>query len=110
MRRWVRARRQGSHDDAASRFAKSIQANSGFSSLYAFHAGALGPAGRINEAKSVARRLLAFSLFARPELVGVLCTGLRLADVPESRVTLSRRGEIHGLNTAFQPGSLTGRQ
>jgi hypothetical protein len=94
MRRWVRAGRQGSHDDAASRFAESIQANSGFSSLYAFHAGALGPAGRINEAKSVARRLLAFSLFARPELVGVLCTGLRLADVPESRVTLSRRAKL----------------
>jgi adenylate cyclase len=88
--------RQQRYDDAATFLAKGIQANPRFSTLYAFLAAALAMAGRSEEAKSNAQRLLElepsfrikpaaamFSGFARPELVNALSEGLRKAGLPE---------------------------
>ena len=45
-------------DDAAANMAKAVQANPRFSVLYVVHAAALALAGRIEESKSVAKRVL----------------------------------------------------
>lgn len=92
---FVRFREQR-YDDAAAFFAKAVQANSRFSSLYAFHVGALGAAGRVDEAKLMAQRLLELeptfrvmrlekfiSPFVRPEIVNNFAAGLRKAGLPE---------------------------
>jgi adenylate cyclase len=91
----VRFRKQH-YDDAAAFYAKAVQANPRFSSLYAAQTTALAMAGRIEESKSLARRLLElepdfrvgpfmefFVKFARPEIVDGLAEGLRKAGLPE---------------------------
>ncbi len=87
--------REQRFDEAASNFAKAVQANPRFSWLYAEQAAALAMAGRIDESKSIARRLLElhptfrirstmeFLSFMRPELVRALTAGLREAGLPE---------------------------
>src|SRR5262245_8481725 len=88
----IRLRR---YDDAASCLAKAVLANPRFSILYAVHAGALGLAGRGDEAKAVARRLLEleadfrlsafieFAGFVEKETRETLAVGLRQAGLPE---------------------------
>src|SRR5262245_11392235 len=87
--------RQRRYDDAAVRIAKAVQANPGFSVLYAVQAAALALTGRTDEAKIVARRLLeiepafrvqayiAFAGFMVPEALTPLADGLRQAGLPE---------------------------
>jgi adenylate cyclase len=88
--------RQQRYDDAATYFAKSIQANPRFSTLYAFHAAALSMADLVAETESTALRLLelqpgfriqpfvdAISGFVRPELANAFAAGLRKAGLPE---------------------------
>ena len=87
--------RQRRFDDAAAFFARAVQINPRFSSLYAFQIGALAMIGRTDEAKSVAKRLLelepnfrigpigASLVFLRPELVNWLAEGLRKVGLPE---------------------------
>jgi adenylate cyclase len=83
-------------DEAALFFSKRMQANPRFSTHYAFQAGALALAGRVEEAKSVAHRLLElepsfrirplvefFSPFTRPGLTQTFADGLRLTGIPE---------------------------
>jgi len=91
----VRVREQR-YDEAAAFFANAVQTNPRFSTLYAAQAAALAMAGRIEEAKSVARRLLELeptfrikpvtlflSAFARPEVVNGWSQGLAKAGLPE---------------------------
>ncbi len=88
--------REGRHADAASHFAKAAQANPRFSWLYAAQAAALALAGRIDEARLVARRILdleptfrikplvdLLAPIIRPELVTALTTGFGQAGLPE---------------------------
>jgi tetratricopeptide (TPR) repeat protein len=88
--------RAGQYDEAASFFARAVQANPRFSTLYADLAASLARAGRIDESKSIARRLMelepGFRIqpiaafvggFARRELVNELTAGLRQAGLPE---------------------------
>jgi TolB-like protein/class 3 adenylate cyclase/tetratricopeptide (TPR) repeat protein len=49
--------REGRYQDAAAQFAKAAQENPRFSAMYALHAAALALAGRVEDAKAVARRL-----------------------------------------------------
>jgi adenylate cyclase len=83
-------------DEAASCYSKAVQANPRFSSMYALHASALAQAGREDEARLVAGRLLAlepnfglrpfiagFSPFLHKELIDSLSAGLRKAGLPE---------------------------
>lgn len=87
--------REARYADAASHFAKAAQANPRFSTLYAYEAAALAMAGRLDQAKLVARRLLeleptfrigAFlesaSSFTRPEIPSTLSVGLSQAGLP----------------------------
>ncbi len=88
----IRLRR---YDDAAACFAKAVQANPRFSVLYALHAGALGLAGRGDEAKAVGRRLMElepnfrlrgfieFAGFVMKDTRDALAVGLRQAGLPE---------------------------
>jgi TolB-like protein len=46
------------YDDAASHFAKAVQANSRMSTLYFYHAASLALAGRLEEARPIAQRFL----------------------------------------------------
>jgi len=46
------------YDEAAAHYAKAVQANPRFSTLYFFHAASLALAGRAEEARPVVRRLL----------------------------------------------------
>jgi adenylate cyclase len=84
------------YDEAAAFCAKAVQANPRFSSLCAFHVGPLAMAGRNDEAKLVAGRLLELeptfrimplmkrlSAFARPEIVDGLTESLRKTGLPE---------------------------
>ena len=88
--------RQGRYDDAALYYGEGVQANPRFSTLYAMQAAALAMAGRIDETKPVARRLLelepgfrsepamAFvSGFAAPEISNNLPAAMRRAGLPE---------------------------
>ena len=87
--------REGMFDDAVVSFAKGVQANPRFSWLHAEHSAALALAGRIDEAKTAARRLLElepnfrvrpmmeFLVFMRPELSSAISTGLCQAGLPE---------------------------
>jgi adenylate cyclase len=49
---------EGQYEEAASHFAKAVQANSRMSTLHFFHAASLALAGRVDEARPVVRRLL----------------------------------------------------
>jgi adenylate cyclase len=87
--------RGGRFDEAASFYSKGVQANPRFSTLYALHAGALAEAGRDEEARSVASRLLAlepsfrvrpfvsFFSFIHKDLIDALSAGLQKAGLPE---------------------------
>ena len=88
--------RERRYADAASHFAKAVQVNPRFSWLYAGQAAALAMAGRLDEAKLTARRLLeleptfrsrhfveSFSPFTRPELMRAFSTGFSQAALPE---------------------------
>ena len=92
---WVRLR-AGRYDEAASFFTQAVQANPRFSALYADLAASLARAGRIDESKLIARRLLelepGFRIqpvvailggFANPEDVNEFAAGLRQAGLPE---------------------------
>ena len=91
----VRIREQR-FDDAAANLARAVQANPRFSVLYVVHAAALALAGRVEEAKSVAKRALELEPNFRvgpwehvaakvmlPELWRPLLAGLRQAGLPE---------------------------
>jgi TolB-like protein/class 3 adenylate cyclase/Tfp pilus assembly protein PilF len=82
--------------EAALDFARAIQANPQFSTLYVFQSAALALAGRNDEAKAVARRVLeleqnfragavlgVFAHFTVPEIIERFAAGLRLAGLPE---------------------------
>jgi len=88
--------REGHFDEAAAFFAKAAQLNPRFSALYMMQTAALAVAGRIDESKSIARRLLelqpGFRIgpleglvagIARPEIVSGFAAGLRKAGLPE---------------------------
>jgi adenylate cyclase len=81
------------YDEAASSFAKAVQASPGFSYVYACHAYALALAGRGEEARPVVRRLLELEPGYRagvirqfgmiPALAEKFLEGARLAGLPE---------------------------
>lgn len=88
--------RERRYDEAASYFARGVQMNPHFSTLYAMHTAALAMAGRIDESKTIARRLLEVEpgfrigpLEAlvgggmRPEILNGLVVGAREAGLPE---------------------------
>jgi TolB-like protein/Tfp pilus assembly protein PilF len=88
--------RERRFDEAAAQMAKAVQANPRFSVLYVFHAAALAQAGRIEEARAVAQRVLELEAnfrvgpwlalvprFMAPELWRPLIDGYRLAGLPE---------------------------
>ncbi len=90
----VRIRNQR-FDEAASNMAKAVRANPRFSWLYAVHAAALALAGRIEDSKSVAQRVLELEPSFRvsplehfvhgvmlPELWRALIAGMRQAGLP----------------------------
>ena len=89
----LRAKR---YEEAASFFARASQANPRFSFLHAYLAGALAMAGRTEDSKVAARRLLELEPdfrvqpiiamlggFPRPELTNELVAGWRKAGLPE---------------------------
>ena len=87
--------RQRRFDEAAAFFAKAVQINPRFSSLYAFQIAALTMIGRADEAKSVVKRLLELEpnfrirplvanlVFLRPELINCFADGLRNAGLSD---------------------------
>ena len=87
--------RQRRVDDAAAFFAKAVQINPRFSTLYALQIAALTVIARADEAKSVVKRLLelepnfrirpliASVVFLHPELLNWVAEGLRKAGLPE---------------------------
>jgi adenylate cyclase len=88
--------RQGRFDEAASEYSKAVQANPRFSVSYAFYIAALALAGRTEEAKPFAGRLLALqpnftiTSFGAPfwsivhkEFMQAISSGLRTAGLPE---------------------------
>ncbi|HEY5210763.1 MAG TPA: adenylate/guanylate cyclase domain-containing protein [Stellaceae bacterium] len=89
--------REGRYAEAAAAAAESIKANPRFSTLYAFQAASLTMAGRGEEAKAAARRLLElepnfragsafivfFAQFAVPAVIEVIGEGLRRVGLPE---------------------------
>jgi TolB-like protein/class 3 adenylate cyclase/Tfp pilus assembly protein PilF len=89
----VAATLEGRDADAASYAAKAVQANPGFSTIYAFLVAALALAGRGEEAKAAARRLLelepgfrshvVFELGIQPALAERIVGGLRQMGLPE---------------------------
>jgi tetratricopeptide (TPR) repeat protein len=88
--------RERRFDEASAYYSKAVQANPRFSTLYMLHAAALAQAGREEEARSVASRLLAlepnfrlrpfmaaFSPFLLSDLMDSLLAGSRKAGLPE---------------------------
>jgi tetratricopeptide (TPR) repeat protein len=87
--------RERNYDEAVGHFAKAMQLNPRFSYLSIVQTTALALAGRHDEAKAMAKRILdlqpgfqsgpflAFAAFTKPELVEALTTGLRTAGLPE---------------------------
>ena len=88
--------RKGQFDDAAGYYLKATQANPRFSVLYALHTAALARAGRLDEARLVASRLLAaepkfrlgafvagFAQVLHTDLAESIAVGLRRAGLPE---------------------------
>jgi adenylate cyclase len=91
----VRVRR-GQFEDAAAYYLKATQANPRFSVLYALHTAALAQAGRLDEARLVASRLLAvepnfrlgafvagFAPVLHTDLAESFAVALRKAGLPE---------------------------
>jgi class 3 adenylate cyclase/tetratricopeptide (TPR) repeat protein len=88
----VAALQEARYDEAASHFAKAVQANH-FSSLYFFHAGALALAGHVEEAKPIVLRgfeldpgfrvRVLVELGFDPTIADKLAEGARLLGVPE---------------------------
>jgi tetratricopeptide (TPR) repeat protein len=76
----VAAIQEARYDEAASHFGKAIQANPRFSTLYFFQAAALAQAGRLEEAKPVARRLLELEPGFRIRVTYELGTAISIAD------------------------------
>ena len=88
--------RERRFDIAAYHFANAAHANPRFSTAYAAQAGALAQAGHVEDAKTIAKRLLELEPrfrirpfmafiggFARPEVVKNWAEGLRIAGLPE---------------------------
>jgi TolB-like protein/class 3 adenylate cyclase len=87
--------RERRYDEASGHFAKALQLNPRFSYLCIMQTTALALAGRQDEAKAMAKRLLelqpgfqsgpflGFISFVKPELVEAVSTGLRAAGLPE---------------------------
>jgi len=88
--------RAGKFDEAASCYLDAVQANPRFSMAYTLQAAALAMAGRLDEARSVAGRLLELepsfrmrplvdymSAFAAPEFASALAAGLSQTGLPE---------------------------
>jgi adenylate cyclase len=87
--------RQRRYDEAVAYGTKAIQANPRFSVLYGLQAMTLALAGRIDEAKTIARRvlelepgfrvqpMLEFAGFLDPEMREAFARGLRQAGLPE---------------------------
>jgi len=88
--------REGRYDEAAALGSQSVQANPRFSTLYAFQTAILAQAGRDEEARSVASRLLELepdfhvrsflgfmSGFFHASAAGPLSAGLRKVGLPE---------------------------
>jgi TolB-like protein/Tfp pilus assembly protein PilF len=86
----------GQSDEAVSFFSKAVQANPRFSSLYVFQAAGLAHAGRDDEARTAASRLLALqpdfrvtsfrhfgSGFCRKDVLDWISAGIRKAGLPE---------------------------
>ena len=84
---------EGRYDEAASNYAKSVQSNPRFSTLYFLHAASLALAGRQREARPVAARLLElepgfrsrafFELGLAQVIADRLAEGARLLGLPE---------------------------
>jgi adenylate cyclase len=87
--------RERLYDAAALHFGKAMQINPRFSYIYMEQSATLALAGRLDEAKAAAKRLLelepnfssaaiiGFLSFVRPELTDAWTTGLRAAGLPE---------------------------
>ena len=87
--------REERYIEAAAFFSKGVQVNPKFSTVYSMQIAALAKAGRIDEAKSIARRFLElepgfrigpfenFTSGLLPEVVERWIGGLRLAGLPE---------------------------
>jgi tetratricopeptide (TPR) repeat protein len=87
--------RERHYAEASEHFAKALQLNPRFSYLCIVQTVALALAGRQDEAKAMAKRLvelqpgfqsgpfLGFASFVRPELLEALTSGLRAAGLPE---------------------------
>jgi adenylate cyclase len=88
--------RRGQFDDASAYYSKAVQSNPRFSVLYALHTAALAQAGRLDEARLVASRLLAvepnfrsgafvagFAPVFHADLGKSIAAGLRIAGLPE---------------------------
>ena len=81
------------YDQAAAHFAKAVQGNPRFSTLYFFHAASLALAGRADEARPIVRRLLELEPSFRSRLlhqfgitrqiVDRLAEGARILRLPE---------------------------
>jgi adenylate cyclase len=81
------------YEEAGSHFAKAVQANSRMSTLYFFHAASLALAGRVEEARPIARRLLelepgfrcrmVFALGMVPAAANEFAAGGRILGLPE---------------------------
>lgn len=86
--------RERRYDEAAMHFGKAMQINPRFSYIYLEQATALALAGRLDEAKAAAKRLLelepnfssaaiiGFLSFVRPELTEAWTAGLKAAGLP----------------------------
>jgi TolB-like protein/Tfp pilus assembly protein PilF len=89
----VVAIQEARYDDAASQYAKAVEASSGFSSFYFCQAIALALAGRIEEARPIVRRALEieptfrirliFELGVVPAISNKFAEGARLLGLPE---------------------------
>jgi len=81
------------YDEAASHFARAVQANPRFSTLYVFHAASLALAGRQEEAQPIVQRLLdlepgfrlrlLFEVGVAQAVVDRLAEGGRMLGLPE---------------------------
>jgi TolB-like protein/class 3 adenylate cyclase/Flp pilus assembly protein TadD len=83
------------YDDAAPHFAKAVQANPRFSTLYALHAAVLAIAGRSEEARVFGQRILEleptfrvgrfieFAGWVHPDIREPIAIGIRQAGLPE---------------------------
>jgi tetratricopeptide (TPR) repeat protein len=94
------------YDDAAAHFAKAAQANPRFSVPHVLQASALALAGRTDDAKAVARRVLEleptfnvrrfmdFTAFIKSEVREALAVGARHAGLPERPIKDTPTSEV----------------